>query len=67
MVWEMVGQSLTEELLCCTALPDYGDRAGLQLLDNGNVVRQNTHVTRIGGDVDLNNVLGLVDGLRCGN
>jgi len=32
------------------------------------VVGENTHLTRLGGDVDLDDLLGLVDGLDgCGN
>lgn len=52
----------TEELLG-TALLDDLDDAGLELLNGGNVVGEDTHLTRLGGDVDLDDVLRLVDGL----
>lgn len=29
------------------------------------MVGENTHLTRLGGQVDLDDILGLVDGLRC--
>jgi hypothetical protein len=34
------------------------------LLDGRNVVGENTHLTRLGGNVDLDHILGLVDGLH---
>jgi hypothetical protein len=49
--------SLTEELLSTTALLNDLDQTGLQLLDRGNVVGENTHLTGLGGDVDLDNIL----------
>jgi hypothetical protein len=30
------------------------------------VVGEDTHLSRLGGNVDLDNILGLVDGLRAG-
>lgn len=54
----------TEVLLAATALLNDLDQTGLQLLDGGNVVGEDTHVTRLGGQVDLNDILGLVDGLQ---
>lgn len=53
----------TEELLGTTSLLDNLDDSGLQLLNGGNVVGQDTHFTGLGGNVDLNDVLGVVDGL----
>ena len=52
----------TEELLGAGLLDDLDD-AGLDLLDGGNVVGEDTHLTRLGGDVDLDDILRLVDGL----
>lgn len=46
----------TEELLAATALLDDLDETRLQLLDAGDVVRQNTHLTGLRGDVDLDTV-----------
>lgn len=57
------GGERTEELLGAAALLDDLDDAGLELLDRGNVVGEDTHLTGLGGDVDLDDVLGLVDGL----
>lgn len=54
--------SHTEELLAATLLNDL-DNTGLELLDNGNVVREDTHLTGFRGDVDLDDLLGLVEGL----
>lgn len=54
----------TEELLAAPALLNDLDQAGLQLLHRGDVVRQDAHLARLGGDVDLHDILGLVDGLR---
>ncbi len=54
--------SHTEELLAATLLNDLDD-TGLELLDNGNVVREDTHLTGFRGDVDLDDLLGLVEGL----
>jgi hypothetical protein len=53
----------TEELLGSTTLLNNLDKAGLELLDGGNVVGKDTHLPGLGGDVDLNNALGFVDGL----
>lgn len=53
----------TEELLGTTLLDDL-DQTGLQLLNRGDVVREDTHIARLGGDVDLDDVLAPVDGLR---
>lgn len=55
----------TEELLAAAALLDNLDQAGLQLLNGGDVVGEDTHLSRLGGQVDLDNILGLVDGLQC--
>jgi hypothetical protein len=52
----------TEKLLAATLLDDL-DEAGLQLLDRRDVVRENAHLAGLGGDVDLDDILGLVDGL----
>ena len=61
----MVGR--TEELLGTTSLLNNLNEAGLKLLDRRNVVGENTHLTGLGGDVDLNDILRLVDRLCCGN
>lgn len=53
----------TEEGLGAAALLDDLDDAGLELLNGGNVVCEDTHLTRLGGDVDLDDVLRLEDGL----
>jgi hypothetical protein len=53
----------TEELLAAGLLNDL-DQTGLELLNRGNVVGEDTHLTRLGGDVDLDDILGLVDGLQ---
>lgn len=53
----------TEELLAGTVLLDDLNQTGLQLLDGGHVVREDTHLSGLGGDVDLDDALGLVDGL----
>lgn len=53
----------TEELLG-TALLDDLDQTGLQLLNRGDVVREDTHLARLGGDVNLDDVMAPVDGLR---
>ncbi len=57
----------TEELLAASALLNDFDKTGLQLLDGGNVVGEDTHLSGLGGDVDLDDILRLVDGLDCGN
>lgn len=43
----------TEELLGLTALLDDLDETGPQLFDAGNVAGEDTHVTGLGGNVDL--------------
>lgn len=53
----------TEELFRTSALLNHLNNTRLELLNGRNVVGQDTHFTRLGGDVDLNNVLGSVDGL----
>lgn len=52
-----------EELLGGAALLDNLDHAGLELLDGRDVVGEDTHVTGLRGNVDLDDILGLVDGL----
>lgn len=54
----------TEELLAATTLLNDLNETGLQLLDGWNVVCKNTHLTRLGWDVDLDDICRLVDGLR---
>ena len=57
----------TEETLAAALLNDLDD-TGLQLLNRRDVVGEDTHLTGLGGDVDLDGILGLVDGLdECGN
>lgn len=57
----------TEETLAAALLDDLND-TGLQLLNRRDVVGEDTHLTGLGGDVDLDGILGLVDGLdECGN
>jgi hypothetical protein len=53
----------TEELLAATALFDDLNQTRLQLLNRGNVVGEDTHFSGLGGNVDLDDILGLVDGL----
>lgn len=53
----------TEELLAATGLFNDLNQAGLKLLDRRNVVGEDTHFSGLGGHVDLDNILGLVDGL----
>ncbi len=53
----------TEELLAAAALLNDLDQAGLQLLDGGNVVGEDTHLSGFRGDVDLDDILRLVDRL----
>lgn len=55
----------TEELLVAAALLNNLDQAGLQLLDGGDVVCEDTHISGLGGQVDLDDILGLVEGLLC--
>lgn len=56
----------TEELLVGTALINDLDKAGLQLLNGGDVVGEDTHLTGLGGDVDLDTVGGLVSWTAAG-
>lgn len=51
----------TEKLLAASALLNNLDQSRLELLDRGDVVGEETHLTRLGGDVDLDDVLGGVD------
>ncbi len=60
MTWKL---ERTEELLGGAALLDNLNEAGLQLLNRGDVVGENTHLTGLGRNVDLDDILGLVDGL----
>jgi hypothetical protein len=53
----------TEELLGAAALLNHLDDTGLQLLDRGNVLGKNTHLAGLSGEVDLDDIGGLVDGL----
>lgn len=53
----------TEESLAGAAVLDDLDHAGLQLLNGRDVVGQDTHISRLGGDVDLDDALRRVDGL----
>jgi hypothetical protein len=55
-----------EELLAAALLLDDLDQARLQLLDGGNVAGQNTHITGLGGEVDLDAVPHLSSVLRVG-
>lgn len=50
----------TEVLLGSTALLDDLDETGVELLDRGNVVGENTHLTGGGGKVDLGTVIAKV-------
>ena len=47
----------TEELLAGTGLLDDLNETRLELLDGGNVVGEDTHLTGLGGNVHLNAVL----------
>ena len=47
----------TEVLLGGTALLEDLDETGLELLDGGNVVGEDTHLTGGGGNVDLGTVI----------
>lgn len=62
-VVEFAEDGRTEEGLGAAALLDDLDDTRLELLDRGNVVGEDTHVTRLGGNVDLDDVLRLEDGL----
>jgi hypothetical protein len=48
----------TEVLLGGTTLLNNLDKTGLELLNGGNVVGEDTHLTGGGGDVDLGPVVG---------
>lgn len=54
---------LTEVLLAAAALLDDLDQAGLELLNGRHVVGQHAHLAGLRRQVDLDDVLGLVDGL----
>lgn len=54
----------TEELLSAATFLNDLDQTGFQLLDGRNMVRKNTHLARLSGNVDLNDVLRLINGLR---
>ena len=56
--------SRTEEALAVATLLDDLDQTRLELLDGGHVVGQNTHLSGLGGNVDLDDILGLEDRLR---
>lgn len=53
----------TEILLASGALLDDLDETWLQLLNGGNVVGEHTHITGFRGDVDLDDILGFINGL----
>lgn len=53
-----------EELLAATALLNNLDHTRLELLDGRHVVGEDTHLSGLGGDVDLDDVLGAVDLLQ---
>lgn len=53
----------TEELFAATALLNNLDESGLQLFDRWNVICKHTHFARLSGNVDLDYIGGLVDGL----
>ena len=52
-----------EELLAAAGLLNDLNQARLQLLDRRNVVGEDTHLSGLGGHVDLDDILGLEDGL----
>ena len=56
-------RALTEPLLALAGTLDDLDDARLEGLNGGNVVGEDTHVTGLGGNVDLRHALGGVDGL----
>jgi hypothetical protein len=53
----------TEELFAAAALLNNLDESRLQLLDGRNMVCKNTHFTGFSGNVDLDDIGRLVDGL----
>lgn len=58
-----------EELLVAARLLNDLDQTGLQLLDGGNVVGKDTHITGLGGKVDLNavqSVMSVIARSHCG-
>lgn len=56
--------TLTEPLVDLATLLDDLHNTGAESLDRGNVVGEDTHVTGRGGDVDLGDTRGRVDGLH---
>jgi len=50
-------------LLATTALLNNLHKSWLQLLNGWNVVGENTHLSGLGWNVDLDDILGLEDGL----
>lgn len=56
-VWLHNGETTgQEELLAATLLLNDLNQTGLQLLNRGNVVGQNTHLTSLCGEVNLDTV-----------
>ena len=58
-----------EELLVAAGLLDDLNQTRLQLLDGGDVVGENTHVTGLGGKVDLDaveSVMSVIARSQCG-
>jgi hypothetical protein len=53
----------TEELFASATLLNNLDESRLQLLDRWDVVCKDTHFARLSGNVDLNDIGRLVDGL----
>ena len=47
----MAARPRTKELFAATALLDDFDQTGLELLDGGNVVRENAHLAGLGRNV----------------
>jgi hypothetical protein len=56
----------TEEFLCEFCALDNFDNTRVQLLNAGDVVGKDTHITRGGSQVDLLNIGSLVNGLAKG-
>jgi hypothetical protein len=54
----------TEELLASSTLLNNLNESWLQLLNRWHVVGKDTHISRLSGNVDLNNILRLVDCLQ---
>lgn len=42
---------------------DHFNNARFQAFDTGDMIGQNTHITRVGSDVDLSYPTGSIDGL----